>query len=69
MLRELESRHEAVQFRYLDFYDGTNRPLLERYAVRGHPSTVFLNGDGSVASRLSGLVRPSAYVGAIQGLR
>ena len=59
----------AAQFRYWDFYGAENRPVVERYGVRGHPTTVFVNSDGSVATRIPGLVRPSQYIRAIESLR
>ncbi len=70
MLRELESRYaDAVQFRYLDYFAEANRPLVSRYGVRGHPTTVFLDADGEVTSRIAGITRPSAFIAAIDALR
>lgn len=70
MLRELDSRYgQTVQFRYLDYFDSSNGSLLSRYAVRGHPTTVFLNADGEVETRIAGITRPSSYIQAIEQIQ
>ena len=69
MVRELEDRYgDRVQFRYPDFYNAANRQLVERFLVRGHPTTVAVRADGTVAQRISGLMKPSTYIKAIEGV-
>ncbi|MDB5081676.1 MAG: hypothetical protein JWP00_3600 [Chloroflexi bacterium] len=45
-----------VRFADLDYNDRTNRPLVEKYRVVGHPSFLLLDGQGNQTKRWVGIV-------------
>lgn len=67
VVRELEAEYvDRVNVQIVSYYDDANRPLLEQYGVRGHPSFLVLGPDGSPSRVVQGVVRKERLVELIE---
>jgi thiol:disulfide interchange protein len=67
VVRELETDYaERVGVKIVDYYNGDNKPLLEQYGVRGHPSILVLGRDGTPSPVFRGIVPKEKLVEAIE---
>lgn len=67
VVRELQAEYrDRVTFSIVDYYTDANKPLLERYGVRGHPSFVVLARDGNPSETLRGVVAKQTLVDLIE---
>lgn len=57
MVHRLEAEFWGeIDFVYLDQYDAANREILDRYGVRGRPTFILIDPDGTAAQRWFGAI-------------
>ncbi len=57
MVHRLEAEFWGeIDFVYLDQYDAANREVLDLYGVRGRPTFVLIDSDGTAVERWFGAI-------------
>lgn len=55
-----------VRFADLDYYDSKNRPLVQQFQVRGHPTFVLVDGQANIVKRWVGIAAQAEIESALK---